>query len=65
MEEPSKIAEFAAVLPVDKIAVSIQGSGASSVKLEIPESELAQVMRLVGSGSEKVLRVSVSLEEPS
>jgi len=39
--------EFIATLPDSSTAISISGDGASRVKLDIPDSELANAVKLV------------------
>lgn len=49
---------FAATLPPIQTAVSVSGEGDSRVKLDIPATDLAEVVRLMGMAG-KVLKVTV------
>lgn len=53
---------FVASLPEIQSAVSM-GSGSTRVKLDIPESEMAEAIKLAAYGQGKLLRVSVEIEE--
>ena len=57
VKEP--IAEFLAYLPPIQSATSIGGDGASRLKLDVPETEIAEVVKLAAYGRGKVLRVEV------
>ncbi len=56
--------EFAASLPEIQSAVSIGGDGAR-LKIDVPESDLAAVMKLAAYGRGKVWTVTVEIEEES
>lgn len=57
------IVRFAAALPQSKVAVSTSGDGESTIKLEVPESDLEAVQALTLLGREKVLFVSIMDEQ--
>lgn len=50
---------FSAYLPEIQSAISIGGDGAR-LKLDVPESELAAIVKLAAYGRGKVLRVTIS-----
>lgn len=54
---------FAASLPEIQSAVSFGGPSAR-VKLDIPETDIAEAIKLAAYGRGKVLRVTVEVEEP-
>lgn len=56
------IAEFSATIPPIQSAINIGQDGAR-IKLDVPESELAEVMKLAAYGRDRVLSVRVSKEE--
>lgn len=57
MGEP--IAEFVAVIPDIASAVKISGQGDGRLQLDVPESELPAVLKLVAFGRGKALKVSI------
>ena len=59
----SVIAEFRASIPPIMSATSIGGDGACRLKLDVPASDIAEVMKLAGLGMGKVLTMSVSVED--
>ena len=63
MGEPKKISEFRASIPPIQSATSIGGDGSCRLKLDVPASDLAEVMKLAGFGMGKVLTMSVSVED--
>jgi hypothetical protein len=62
MSEPEQIAEFTATIPQIQSAVNFSGDGSTGPKLEIPTSEIAEMVKLAAFGREKLLRVTVSAE---
>ncbi len=58
MTEP--IAEFRAIIPQIKSAILFGGEGDSQIKLEAPESDRAEVLKLAAYGTGKVLKVTVA-----
>lgn len=63
--EHNVIAAFSATLPDIQSALSIGGDGSCRIKIDVPESEIAEVMKLAAYGRGKVLVVTVQakLEE--
>lgn len=59
--EERVIAEFSATLPQIQSAVSF-GGGSCRVKLDIPESDLAEAIKLAAYAPDRVLKVRVSAE---
>lgn len=57
------IAEFVAVLPDIASAVKISGHGDGRLQLDIPESELPAVLRLIAFGRDRALRVSIHADQ--
>lgn len=53
------IAEFSASIPPLASAVNVSGEGGARIKLDVPESDLAEVMKLIAYGRERELRVVV------
>lgn len=53
------IAEFTVTIPPIQSAVSLSGEGDGRVKLDVPSSDLAEVLKLVAFGRERALRVVV------
>lgn len=58
----SLIAEFTAVLPDVAAALKVSGQGDGRLQLDIPESELAEALKLIAFGRYKSLKVSISAE---
>jgi|WetSurMetagenome_2_1015567.scaffolds.fasta_scaffold1692056_2 hypothetical protein len=56
------IASFVAVIPDISTAFKISGQGDGRLTLDVPESELPEVLKLMAFGREKCLRVDVSAE---
>jgi len=56
------IAEFMAVIPDLQSAFTISGQGDGRLKLDIPESELPAVLRLIAFGRERALKVTIHAE---
>lgn len=54
--------KFSAFLPEIQSAVSI-GGDASRVKLDIPETDISQVVKLAAYGRSKRLRVTVEIDD--
>jgi len=54
---------FYASLPPIASAVTIGGDQATRIKLDIPSSELAQVLKLISFYSGKVFRITVEPDE--
>ena len=61
---PEKIAEFSASIPPIQSATSIGGDGACRLKLDVPASDLAEVMKLAGFGMGKHLKITVEAADP-
>ncbi len=56
------IARFVASIPQIQSAFSVGGDGSVRLKLDIPESELAEMVKLIGYGREKALIITVAGE---
>lgn len=52
------IAEFVGSIPDLQSALTISGHGEGRLKLDIPESELAEVLKLIAFGRGQALRVT-------
>lgn len=50
------IAEVIVSIPDLQSACSISGDGSARFKLDVPESEIAEVMKLIAFGRQKALR---------
>jgi hypothetical protein len=61
MLEDPVIAEFLATIPPLQSSISIGQDGAR-IKIDAPESELAEVLKLAAFGREQVLHVRISKE---
>ncbi len=61
MESDARI-EFSAYLPEIQSAVSI-GGDASRIKLDVPETDIAAVVKLAAFGRGKALRVTVEYDD--
>jgi hypothetical protein len=62
MEEENSsgvIAEFVATVPDIQSALSFSGTGSCRLKLDAPESEIAEVIKLAAFGREKALQITV------
>jgi len=57
------IAEFTAVIPDIKSAVSLHGDGAATIKLEVSAADQAEVLKFWAYGKERALRVTVEEAE--
>ena len=55
----SPIAEFVATIPPIQSAVSLSGEGSARLKLDIPESDMSEVLKLIAFGREQALRIVV------
>ena len=56
------IATFSAALPDNAGALKVSGQGDGRVQLDVPESELAEVLKLIAFGRSKLLKVQVSVK---
>lgn len=54
--------EFHATIPNIQSAINIGGDQATRIKLDIPASEIADVLKLSAYGSEKLLKISVEVQ---
>lgn len=57
-----EICSFWASLPDIQSALSISGKGSSRIKLDVPETELPQVLRLL-TAQGQALKITVEVEE--
>lgn len=57
------IAEFRAIIPDIQSAIKLGGSGESRVQFDVPASDIAEVMKLAGFGTRKVLRIAVEVDK--
>lgn len=57
------VAEFTGSIPQIQSAFSVGGDQSARLKLDIPSSEVAAVVRLIGYGCGKALRFVVTVEE--
>ena len=55
----SQIASFIATIPDIQSAMSVSGDGSARVKLDIPESELAEVLKFMAFGRGRALTIRV------
>jgi hypothetical protein len=53
------IAQFVACLPDTAAALKVSGAGDGRLQLDVPESELAEVLKLIAFGRDCALRVTV------
>lgn len=53
--------KFAASLPEIQSAISVGGDGAR-LKIDVPETEIAEVLKLAAYGRGKILHVTVEVE---
>ena len=56
--------KFVASFPEIQSAISI-GSDGARLKIDVPESEIAEIIKLAAYGRQKVLRVTVEIEDGS
>jgi hypothetical protein len=56
------IATFCAVLPSSASALKVSGEGDGRLQLDVPESDLPALLRLIAFGRDKALRVTVEAE---
>lgn len=59
-EGRTTIAKFLGTIPDIQSAISVGGDGAARLKIDVPESEIAEVIRLAGFGRGKVLNISIT-----
>jgi hypothetical protein len=57
------IAEFSATIPQIQSALSVGGDGATRIKIDVPTTEIAEVVKLAAFGRERLLRITVSAEK--
>ena len=60
---PERIAEFHASIPPIQSATSIGGDGSCRLKLDVPASDLAEVMKFAGFGRERLLKITVEADD--
>lgn len=60
-KEPEHRLKFSASLPEIQSAISVGGDGAR-IKLDVPEQDLAEVLKLAAFGRGKVLKMTVEVE---
>lgn len=53
------IAEFVASIPPIQSAVSLGGDGSGRIKLDVPESDMAEVLKLIAFGRDRALLCKV------
>jgi hypothetical protein len=63
MESDEPICHFVGIIPPIQGAVKFSGEGDARVLFEAPASEMAEVMKLIGYGRDKALRVKVYADE--
>jgi len=63
MDENRVIARLNAAIPNLLSAINISGTGSGRIKLDIPESDLPELMKLAALGSEKLLWITVELAD--
>lgn len=57
-----EIAEFRAVIPDIQSAIKI-GSDGARVQLDVAETDIAEVVRLIGYGRRRVLKVTLEVDK--
>lgn len=58
----AQVAEFVASIPPIQSALSIGGDGSARLKLDIPSSEMAEVLKFIAYGRDKALTITVSVD---
>jgi hypothetical protein len=56
------IAAFAAILADTTTALKVSGAGAVRLSLDVDESELPEMVKLIAYGKERLLKVTVETE---
>lgn len=56
------VATFIATVPQIQSAFNVGGDGSARLKLDVPESEIAEVVKLIAFGRDKALRITVTSE---
>ena len=56
------IAKFVAIIPGIQSAFKIGGEGDGRLTLDVPESELPEVMKLIAFGRDKALTITIEVE---
>lgn len=55
--------QFFASIPQIQSAISIGGDQSGRIKLDVPGSEFAEVMKMAAYGSGKLLKITVEVQE--
>ncbi len=55
--------QFLGSIPPIQSAISIGGDQSGRIKLDIPSTEFAEVMKLAAYGSGKLLKITVEVQE--
>lgn len=55
--------EFQAIIPQIQSAIKIGGDGASRIQMDVPTSEMPELLKLVAYGPGKVLKVTIEVGE--
>jgi hypothetical protein len=53
------LAEFVATIPPIQSAFNVSGEGSARLKLDLPESEIAEALKLIAFGRDRALRIVV------
>lgn len=61
-EDMERIAQFTACLPNAAAALKVSGDGDGRLQLDIPESDLAEALKLIAFGRDKALIVTIETE---
>jgi hypothetical protein len=54
------IAQFVASVPQIQSAFAVGGDGSARLKLDVPASEIAEVVKMMAFGRDKALRITVT-----
>lgn len=54
---------FEASIPMIQSAFNVGGDGSARLKLDIPSSEIAAVVRLIGYAREKSINITMDVDE--
>jgi len=59
MEDKQVIAQFYGSIPPIASACNLGGDGAARLKIDVPESDLPEVLRFMAMGREQLLKITV------
>jgi len=63
MDNEHTIAQFYGSIPPIASACNLGGDGAARLKIDVPESDLPEVLKFMALGREQLLRITVELAD--